>query len=124
MSPCRKRTTKIHVVSRMCTDERTSSYIARRISEGKTKREAMRCLKRYVAKEVYRALLAPTARRHADGASLATRRKRLGLLQREVANELGVRVETVSATERERAKYLAARDKYEAPLDRIETHRE
>lgn len=56
--------------------------------------------------------------------SLATRRKRLGLLQREVANELGVRVETVGAIERERGKYLAARDKYEAPLDRIETHRE
>ena len=80
---------------------------------GETKREAMRCLKRYVAREVYRALLAPTARRHADGAYLATRRKRLGLLRREVASELGVRVETVSAIERERAKYFAARDKYE-----------
>lgn len=108
----------------MCTDERACRYIARRISEGKTKREAMRCLKRYVAREVYRVLLAPTARRHADGTSLATRRKRLDLLQREVASELGVRVEMVSAIERERAKYFAARDEYEALLDRIETHRE
>ena len=30
----------------------------------------------------------------------------------------------VSAIERERAKYFAARDEYEALLDRIETHRE
>ena len=28
----------------------------RRISEGKTKREALRCLKRYIAREVYNSL--------------------------------------------------------------------
>ena len=107
-------------ISRMCTDERTGRYIARRMSEGKSKREAMRCLKRYIAREAYRALLAPTTRRHADGALLAARRKRLGILQREVAGELGIRVETVSAIETERAKYFEARDAYEAMLDSLE----
>jgi transposase len=30
--------------------------MARRISEGKTKAEALRCLKRYIAREVFNAL--------------------------------------------------------------------
>ena len=43
-------------VVRMRIDERTRAYLARRTSEGKSKREIMRCLKRYVAREVYRVL--------------------------------------------------------------------
>jgi transposase len=43
-------------VVRMRVDERTRAYLARRTSEGKSKREIMRCLKRYVAREVYRVL--------------------------------------------------------------------
>lgn len=46
------------VVGRLRTDERTRRYVARRTVEGKTKKEIMRCLKRYVAREVYRALMA------------------------------------------------------------------
>lgn len=108
------------VVSRMCSDERTSEYIARRVSEGKSKREAMRCLKRYVAREVYRALMSPTTTRHAAGAELAARRKRAGLLQRDIADRLGIRTEVVSSIETERAKYLKTRDDYEALLDELE----
>ena len=108
------------VVSRMCGDERTSEYIARRVSEGKSKREAMRCLKRYVAREVYRALMSPTTTRHAAGAELAARRKRAGLLQRDIADRLGIRTEVVSSIETERAKYLKTRDDYEALLDELE----
>jgi len=48
------------VVSRMRIDQRTRTYVARRLDEGKSKKEAMRCLKRYVAREVYRALVTPT----------------------------------------------------------------
>ena len=44
-------------VVRMRIDERTRAYLARRASEGKSKREIMRCLKRYVAREVYRVLV-------------------------------------------------------------------
>lgn len=69
---------------------------------------------------IYRALLAPAATRHADGALLASRRGRLGFLRREVAGTLGIRVETVSASETERAKYFEARDAYETLLDRLE----
>jgi len=41
---------------RLSHDDRTQDYIARRISEGKTKAEAMRCLKRYIAREVFHVL--------------------------------------------------------------------
>ena len=34
----------------------TIDYLARRTAEGRSKREIIRCLKRYVAREVYRAL--------------------------------------------------------------------
>ena len=44
-------------VVRYSHDERTKKYVARRIAQGKTKREAMRCLKRYIAREVYRLLV-------------------------------------------------------------------
>ena len=37
-------------------EPRTVAYMNRRLAEGKTKPEIMRCLKRYVAREVYRAL--------------------------------------------------------------------
>ena len=43
---------------RMGSDRRTREYVARRTAEGKSKREILRCLKRYVAREVYRALVA------------------------------------------------------------------
>jgi hypothetical protein len=36
----------------MATDPRTQAHIARRTAEGKTTREIIRCLKRYVAREV------------------------------------------------------------------------
>ena len=48
-------------LGRMSWDERTREYVARRTLEGKSKREILRCLKRYVAREVYRILTAPGA---------------------------------------------------------------
>jgi transposase len=44
-------------VVRMGSDKRTREYVARRTAEGKSKWEIMRCLKRYIAREVYRILL-------------------------------------------------------------------
>ena len=57
------RDTALHmvVVCRMRTDERTRAYVARRTLEGLSKREIMRCLKRYVAREIYRVLTAPSS---------------------------------------------------------------
>jgi transposase len=49
-------------LSRMRRDGRTQEYVARRTQEGKSKREIIRCLKRYVAREVYRVLISCGAR--------------------------------------------------------------
>lgn len=45
------------VLTRMAHDPRTRAYVARRTAEGKTTSEITRCLKRYVAREVYGLLL-------------------------------------------------------------------
>ena len=47
-------------VVRMGNHKRTREYVARRTAEGKSKWEIMRCLKRYIAREAYRVLIAPT----------------------------------------------------------------
>jgi transposase len=41
------------VFTRMSNDERTRKYVARRLAEGRSTREVMRVLKRYVARELY-----------------------------------------------------------------------
>jgi transposase len=49
-------------LARMRRDRRTKEYVARRTAEGKSKREIIRCLKRYVAREAYRVLISCLAR--------------------------------------------------------------
>lgn len=44
------------VLSRIRYDETTRHYLARRTAQGKTTREIKRCLKRYVARDLYRLL--------------------------------------------------------------------
>lgn len=44
------------VLVRKASDPATRSYIARRVAEGKSPREATRCLKRYVARHLFRLL--------------------------------------------------------------------
>jgi transposase len=44
------------ILNRRRTDNQTKTYIARRVAEGKTQREATRCLKRYLARSLYRKL--------------------------------------------------------------------
>lgn len=45
----------IHIIAigRLRTDERTKAYVAKKLAEGHTKMEAIRCLKRYIAREMY-----------------------------------------------------------------------
>jgi transposase len=44
------------VIVRMRFHQPTIDYVARRTTEGKTKREIIRCLKRYLAREIYHTL--------------------------------------------------------------------
>jgi transposase len=47
------------VLCRLRWDSRTRAYVERRTAEGMSKKEIIRCLKRYLAREVYTALLSP-----------------------------------------------------------------
>ena len=51
----------IHIIalSRIRHDPRTALYIAKQRQQGKTQREAMRCLKRHVVRRLYRVLTDP-----------------------------------------------------------------
>ena len=56
------------VVVRLRHDPRTRAYVERRTREGLSKMEIIRCLKRYLAREVYRTLRADLhERRGLDG---------------------------------------------------------
>ena len=50
----------LHVIAstRMRTDHATQAYLARRRTQGKSDREIRRCLKRYIARQLFRALTA------------------------------------------------------------------
>lgn len=45
----------LHIIAigRLRTDDKTKEYVARRVAAGHTKMEAIRCLKRYISREVY-----------------------------------------------------------------------
>ena len=47
------------VLVRLSHDPRTQAYMRRRTAEGMSKRDVIRCLKRYVAREVYSAIQKP-----------------------------------------------------------------
>lgn len=48
-------------ITRLRLDPRTKAYAERRAREGRSKREIIRCLKRYIAREVYGILKSPRA---------------------------------------------------------------
>jgi transposase len=60
------------VLNRLTWDDRTRSYMARRTAEGKSKREAIRCLKRYVARELYREIRKISANSRTESFSIET----------------------------------------------------
>ncbi len=57
----RPRNRAIHIIalSRARTDPETRAYLARKQAEGKTKVEALRCLKRHLACHIWRLLYTP-----------------------------------------------------------------
>ena len=46
-------------ICRLRCDARTRDYLTRRITDGKTRRETIRCLKRYIAREIYQIITSP-----------------------------------------------------------------
>ena len=87
------------VMVRLSTgDPTTRSYVERRTAEGKTLREIVRCLKRYVAREVYRHLVDPQP--VPVGADLRVARLDAGVSLAAVADELGTSINQISRLER------------------------
>jgi hypothetical protein len=60
----RKLNYAIHfvAVTRCRLDPETKAFMARKQAEGKTKKEALRCLKRHLANGIYRAMVADSRR--------------------------------------------------------------
>ena len=83
---------------RLRCDDRTKAYAARRRAEGKNDREIIRCLKRYIAREVYRLLSDPPV---PDGADLCQQRQLQGATLDAAARALDTRPTRIPALERE-----------------------
>ena len=86
------------VLVRMGSCERTKDYVAKRTAEGKSKRETMRCLKRYAARELYRQITNPQPA--PSNADLRQMRTELGLTITTAARELGQGPSKISSLER------------------------
>lgn len=93
-------------------------------ARGKSDREVMRCLKRYVAREAYRALMRPhEIRRPADASALVTARRAARVSQVRAASILGTSEKYISMLERGQRELKPIRRAYEAwveaglPLD-------
>ena len=86
------------VLVRMASCQRTKEYVAKRTAEGKSKREIMRCLKRYAAREIYRQITNPQPA--PDNSDLRQTRTTLGLTISTAARELGQWPSKISLLER------------------------
>lgn len=95
--------------TRMRTDPRTKDYVARRRTEGKNQREIIRCLKRHIAREIYRLLTNPPPT--PNRANLRNRRQQAGLTLAQAAHALRTHPSRVSALEhgRDHNHHLATR---------------
>jgi len=104
------------VLVRMQRDQRTREYLARRTKEGKSKREIMRCLKRAIAREIYRVLTRPHATQAQATVDLTLLREARGLTLTDVAHALGTWPARISDIEKHRRPLPALRQRYETWL--------
>jgi transposase len=88
------------VMVRMTCHQPTKDYVARRQAEGKSQRFIIRCLKRYVAREVHHLLLRPQLA--TTGRDLRSARRQLGYTQEHVAEALNVAPARISEIENDR----------------------
>ena len=87
------------VLVRMRHDPATRAYVARRTTEGKTRKDIIRCLKRFVAREVFQALISPPDDLP-TGQELRRMRLQLGLSLAAVCNAVDSSPTRLSTIER------------------------
>jgi len=90
------------VLVRMSSDPRTKAYVARRQEEGKSSKEIIRCLKRYVARQIYAQILHPTPA--PDGGALRVARKKRSITLTSAATTLHASMSHLSRLERGQAR--------------------
>lgn len=96
-------------------DPETAEYAERARARGKSDREVMRCLKRYVAREAYRALMRPREiRRPEDASELVAARRAAKVSQVRAASILGTSEKYISMLERGQRELKPIRRAYEA----------
>ena len=122
----RQANSALHEIARqrVMRDPETAEYAERARGRGKSDREVMRCLKRYVAREAYRALMRPhEIRRPEDASELVAARRAAKVSQVRAASILGTSEEYISILERGQRELKPIRRAYEAwveaglPLD-------
>ncbi|WP_449135807.1 IS110 family transposase [Senegalimassilia anaerobia] len=86
-------------VTRMSYDQRTKDYVEKRKREGKSKKETIRCLKRYIVREVFRALRHPFEIKGPSWKDLRPARQALGITLVEAGKALNVGFQKVSYAE-------------------------
>ncbi len=86
---------------RLSTDPATRAYAQRRHTEGKTRRETIRCLKRYIAREVYRLLTNPQPAANTTNTTnnMRTQRQQAGATLQHAADCLNTWPSTISRIE-------------------------
>ncbi|EMY32814.1 IS110 family transposase [Arthrobacter crystallopoietes BAB-32] len=103
------------VVTRMASDPRTKAYVARRTEEGKSRMEIIRCLKRYVAREIYAQIHHPTPA--PDGGLLRVSRRKQHISLQAAANALKTNATAISRLERGLARDDDLYERYETWLN-------
>ncbi len=85
-------------MSRLASDQATRAYAARRRAEGKSDKEILRCIKRYIAREMFRLLTNPAT--VPDPADLRRQRSGAGITLASAASRLMVTPMRLSRLER------------------------
>ena len=83
--------------TRMQNDARTQAYVTKRETEGKNRKEIIRCLKRHIAPQIYRLLTNPPPT--PDCARLRTRRQHAGITITQAAQAIGTHTARISELE-------------------------
>ena len=122
----RQANSALHEIARqrVMRDPETAEYAERARARGKSDREVIRCLKRYVAREAFRALMRPhEVRRPEDASGLVAARRAARVSQVRAASILGTSEKYISMLERGQRELKPIRRAYEAwveaglPLD-------
>jgi len=87
------------VLVRMRHHPPTRAYVARRLAEGKTRKDIMRCLKRFVAREVYQTITNPPSD-VPTGAQIRILRTALGINMTDTGLAVGTTYDAISRLER------------------------